>query len=221
VVAREADLARELAELSGGLPLALSLMGNYLRLEAFAGQPRRVHAALERLRDARERMRLSQSRAVVDRSPSLHAGEPLSLWTAIGASDRHLLPSAQTALRALAVFPPKPSGFSEEAAVVVGGAPTATLDALSDAGLLENVGIGRYTLHRTVTDYARVALYDVEASKRMAAYYVALAERHAQDAHILKLETSNIVAALQAADAHDIRAEYQSGRLAPQWGMEA
>ncbi|HEX3643609.1 MAG TPA: hypothetical protein VHV10_20160, partial [Ktedonobacteraceae bacterium] len=56
---------------------------------------------------------------------------------------------------ALAIFPPKPHSFSEEAALVISQQPRETLDELWDAGLLENWGSGRYTLHQIVATYAR------------------------------------------------------------------
>ena len=44
-IAAHEGLARTLATLlGGGLPLALTLMGNYLRLQAYGGQPRRLRA---------------------------------------------------------------------------------------------------------------------------------------------------------------------------------
>jgi hypothetical protein len=46
-----------------------------------------------------------------------------------------------------------------------------TLDALTDVGLLESPGVGRYTLHQTIADYARASLTDQDVSQRFIAYY--------------------------------------------------
>jgi hypothetical protein len=59
VVKSEPQAVVELLQLVGGLPLALTLIGKYLRTQAYSGQPRRIRAAIERLRDTEARLRLS------------------------------------------------------------------------------------------------------------------------------------------------------------------
>src|SRR5260370_2458707 len=61
------DQARDLVRLVGGLPLPLTLMGNYLRIQMHTGQPRRVRAALDRLQQVKERLQLSQPQAALER----------------------------------------------------------------------------------------------------------------------------------------------------------
>ncbi|HEY7983498.1 MAG TPA: NB-ARC domain-containing protein [Ktedonobacterales bacterium] len=214
VVRDEADAARELVRSAGALPLALTLMGNYLRVQAHSGQPRRVQAALERLLDAEERLRLAEPRATAERSPCLPPGTPLSLRAAIAISDQRLDCVGRRALRALAVFPAKPNSFSEEAALAVCDAPSETLDTLTDAGLLESAGPGRYTLHQTVADYARLEETDPFAQRRMATCFMTLAQRHAADYPVLEREIANILAAFQAAAGHNMREELIAGALA-------
>ncbi|HEV2235854.1 MAG TPA: NB-ARC domain-containing protein [Ktedonobacterales bacterium] len=214
VVRDEPDAARELIRSAGALPLALTLMGNYLRVQAHSGQPRRVQAALERLLDAEERLRLAEPRATAERSPCLPPGTPLSLRAAIAISDQRLDSASRQALRALAVFPAKPNSFSEEAALAACAAPFETLDTLTDAGLLESAGPGRYTLHQTVADYARLEETDPFAQRRMATYYMTLAQRHAADYPLLEREIANILAAFQAAAGHNMREELIAGALA-------
>jgi hypothetical protein len=77
------------------------------------------------------------------------------LYATIALCTQQLSPQAQATLCALAIFPPKPHSFSEEAALVISKQPRETLDELWDAGLLENWGSGRYTLHQIVATYAR------------------------------------------------------------------
>jgi transcriptional regulator with XRE-family HTH domain/tetratricopeptide (TPR) repeat protein len=214
VVQEEADAARALIRSAGALPLALTLMGNYLRVQAHSGQPRRVQAALERLLDAEERLRLAEPRATAERSPGLPAGTPLSLRAAIAISDQRLDAPARAALRALAVFPAKPNSFAEEAALAVCDVPSQTLDTLTDAGLLESAGPGRYTLHQTVADYARLEETDPFAQRRMATWYMSLVQRYAADYQLLEREIANILAAFQAATGHNMREELIAGALA-------
>jgi tetratricopeptide (TPR) repeat protein/transcriptional regulator with XRE-family HTH domain len=214
VVHDEADAARELIRSAGALPLALTLMGNYLRVQAHSGQPRRVQAALERLLDAEERLRLGEPRATAERSPSLPAGTPLSLRAAIAISDQRLDCTARSALRALAVFPAKPNSFSEEAALVVCDAPSETLDTLTDVGLLESAGPGRYTLHQTVSDYARLEETDPFAQRRMATYFMTLVQVHVADYQLLEREIANILVSFQAAAGHNMQEDLIRGALA-------
>lgn len=157
VVEREPEQVSALIKAIGGLPLALILIGNYLRFRSHNGQPRRIRAALATLNDTQTRLQLTDTHLFSDRSPS---AEPVSLETAIAAIDHRLDAAARQALRALSVFSPKPASFSEEAALEVCQLPVETLDMLSDAGLLESVPPGRYALHRVVSDYARLCPAD-------------------------------------------------------------
>ena len=102
-------------------------------------------------------------------------------------------------MRALAVFPPKPNTFAEEAAVTVSALPVETLDELTDAGLLESSGPERYTLHQTIADYARTHVTDESVTGRLVDYFVTYVEAHAADSLALESESANIVAALEAA----------------------
>jgi tetratricopeptide (TPR) repeat protein len=200
-IAGEPEMARTLVHSVGGLPLALVLVGNYLRIQAYSGQPRRVRAAFERLLAVEERLLLSGPQATLERSPSLPKDAPLSLQTVISISDDLLDEPGRRALRALSVFPAKPNSISEEAALAVGLAPVETLDVLTDAGLLQDAGPGRYTLHQVIADYARVHLTDTSAYERLAEYFAHYAETHSTDYAALEQESTNIFAALQTASA--------------------
>ena len=199
VVQAEPQAAQTLVAAVGGLPLALTLLGNYLRAQAHSGQPRRVRAALHRLRSADERVHLHESQPLLGGHPGLSAGAPLSLQVVIGMSDQQVSKQARAALRAVAVFPPKPNTFAEEAAVAVSALPVETLDELTDAGLLESSGPERYTLHQTIADYARVHVTDESVTGRLVDYFVTYVEAHTADSLELESESANIVAALEAA----------------------
>lgn len=191
--------AQMLVQEVGSLPLALTLLGKYLQTQAHSGQPRRLQAALARLRNAPQRLHVSELQAPLERSPSLAIGTPLSLQSAIAVSDQHLDGPARSVLRALSVFPAKPNSFSEEAALVVSGAPVEVLDTLSDAGLLESNSAGRYTLHQTIADYASVHLTETLPGERLVAYTTTYIEKYATDYEALEVESRNILAGLKYA----------------------
>jgi tetratricopeptide (TPR) repeat protein/transcriptional regulator with XRE-family HTH domain len=204
-VEQEPERVRVLVRAVGGLPLALTLIGNYLRKESYAGQVRRIRAALQRLSDARVRLGLTESRGPVEVHSSL-PGEPvLSLQSVIAVSDEQLSQAARSALYALSVFPPKPASFSEEAALAVAACSTDELDALVDAGLLESNGGDRYLLHQVIADYARTRLeaQGEEAVQapfaRLMEYAIDYAEEHRTDYELLERESAVIVAGLEAA----------------------
>ena len=55
--------ALELVREVGALPLALTLIGNYLRVQTIEEQPHRLHRALDRLHHIQERLKLEQPQA--------------------------------------------------------------------------------------------------------------------------------------------------------------
>ncbi|HEY0752365.1 MAG TPA: tetratricopeptide repeat protein [Ktedonobacteraceae bacterium] len=199
VVEQETQRARELVEAVGGLPLALTLIGNYLRGQAYTSTARHIAAALQRLRDANERLNVSELQAPIERHPSLPGDTPISLQTVIAVTDQQLAPPASQALYALSVFPPRPNTFSEEAALAVTASTISVLDQLTDTGLLEISGSDRYSLHQTIADYARLRLTDDSAYQRLNAYISAFVEKQPKDYAILEIESGNILAALDIA----------------------
>jgi tetratricopeptide (TPR) repeat protein/DNA-binding XRE family transcriptional regulator len=201
VVSRESQKAHDLVHAVGGLPLALTLLGNYLRKQAYSGPARRITAAMERLSDAEVRLQISEPHVPVESHPSLPIETSLSLQSVIAVTDQLLSPAAQFALYALSVFPPKPNTFTEEAALAVTASTIDELDALSDAGMLESNG-ERYTLHQVIADYAHMRLQDHstrEAYSRLITYITEYVEAHKKDYELLELESSTIGATLEIA----------------------
>ncbi len=199
VVEREKEKARELILAVGGLPLALTLLGNYLRLQSDTGLVRRVDAALASLGDAEVRLHIGEPRGPAERHTSLLHDVPLSLKTVLNVTGERLDPLERTALNALSVFPPKPNHFSEEAALFVADCNVATLDALIDTGLLEISDAGHYTLHQTVADYARSDLQDNTPYERLITYMANFVEQYKKDYENLEPEYNSILAALESA----------------------
>jgi transcriptional regulator with XRE-family HTH domain len=150
-----------------GLPLALTLLGKYLARQAFTGQPRRLQSAITRLQAVEQRFHMSTPIALTESSSGQSSSAPISIYTTIASSEQRLSESARAALCALAVFPPKPASFSESAALAVSQQPVEALDELWDAGLLESSEPGRYTLHRIISDFARLRYDDTEARTRL------------------------------------------------------
>lgn len=202
---------RALVRLVGGLPLALTLIGKYLRVQSHNRQLRRIHSAIERLHNLRERLQLSEPYALLERHTSLESGTNLSLQSVVAVSD-HMLPSyAKQVLYALSVFPSKPHSFSEEAAIVVSGQPAQVLDLLADCGLLESRESGRYTLHPIITDYASLHLVDTAPRQRFVRYFVHYIVTHTHDEAALSQEYTSLIAALRIAAELDMRDELQQG----------
>jgi len=182
-VALEPDAARELAKVTGGLPLALTLVGRTLAAESAGGHPRRIRETLTKLHTFSARFQ------------HLPPGAERTLWAAIATSDEWVNDPRWYALGVLA---PQPADFDEDAALAVLAADPpdapepqegrALLDRLCDAGLLGTAG-ARYTLHQTLAEYAREQMLTPlpandprpsTAVERHARHYLALvnADRH-------------------------------------------
>ena len=199
VVLHDLHAAQTLVQEVGGLPLALTLLGKYLHTQAHSGQPRRLQAALARLRDTSQRLLVSEPLAPLERSPSLATGMPLSLQSVIAASDLQLDEPTRSAFYTLSVFPARPNSFAEEAALMVAQTSEETLDTLCDAGLLESSGPGRYSLHQTIADYASTHLSETLARERLVAYCIPFIESHCADYEVLEHECRNLLAGLKYA----------------------
>jgi tetratricopeptide (TPR) repeat protein/transcriptional regulator with XRE-family HTH domain len=212
VVSLAQQQTQELVRSVGGLPLALTLMGNYLRKQAYTNQPRRINAALTRLNDARLRLDIDEPNVPVESHPSLPHASKLSLDSIISVTIKFLSdPQASSALFALSVFPPKPNSFSEEAALVVAGCSTDALDQLNDVGLLESSTSGRYTLHQTIADYARLRLSASDAriaQERLIAYAVDFTAVSKKNYDLLDQELTILISALDAALKLEMHREF-------------
>ena len=140
----------------GGLPLAIQLMARYARRHA-GEEYASLQQTLQRLRDEKTRLTLSQPQRPADPHPSLIPGAALSLSAVLRISAAALDEQARHTLWALSVFPPKPNTFSAKAARKICATNHASLAALVDYGLLEPSGPERYTLHQTISDFAQFA----------------------------------------------------------------
>jgi tetratricopeptide (TPR) repeat protein/transcriptional regulator with XRE-family HTH domain len=214
LVEQDDDAALDLVRTVGASPLALRLMGHYLASQAFTGQPRRLHAALALLRDAKKRLWITMPVSPGTRSPFLDVDTPLSLHAAIAVSDQQLSASAHAALCSLSVFPHKPNSFTEEAALAVSAQPIETLDTLWDAGLIESPAPSRYMLHQTIADYARTQEDVSAARQRFVRYMVQFIHTHVRAYECIEREMNTMLAAFNAAAEMQMDAELVQGVLA-------
>ncbi len=193
---------QDLVQAVGGLPLALTLIGNYLRKQSYTGQVRRIHSALALLSDASQRMQLKQSFSPLESHPSLPDETSLSLSSIIAVTDQALDEQVRHALYSLATFPPKPNSFSELAALHIAECEVEHLDALTDTGLLEYNSAERYLLHQSIADYARIQLAEPALSyayTRLIDYAIDYIQQHKKDYELLELESNVLLAALDQA----------------------
>ncbi|GCE25581.1 hypothetical protein KDA_10650 [Dictyobacter alpinus] len=202
VIYREQQKVHDLVHAVGGLPLALTLIGSYLRKQAYSGPARRITSALDRLSKAENRLKLKEPHIPAESHPSLPDAQALSMQSIIAVTDQLLDEETRRTFYALCVFPPKPNTFSEEAAMAVVACSTDELDALSDAGMLESNG-ERYQLHQVISDYALLQIPEDQLSaiqERLVDYIADYIEEHKKDYDQLEEESDTIEAALEIAN---------------------
>jgi tetratricopeptide (TPR) repeat protein/transcriptional regulator with XRE-family HTH domain len=190
------DAPQKLVQSVGGLPLALTLMGNHLLLQTRHLQLRRIQATLEKLQQPEERLILESPQAGIVHDTHIHQQTPFNLQTIIRMSEERLSIVAQQALSDLAIFTPKPNTFSEEAALAVAGVNVEVLDQLVDFGLVEINSQGRYQIHQVIVDYQRAHTDNKQAAERLCKYTMNFVELHQDEYAFLELELTNITTAL-------------------------
>lgn len=187
-------LKAELVVRVDGLPLALTMIGKHIQMQCDAHASARTRqrpgrlslrdtiteqlrkALLELAPDANEMPGQRESLGNVTQVDPL-TGLPTSLRQVIEVSVRALDDAAGVALRALGAFPGKPGTFSRAAALHVGAVNEQALDALVNAGLLEIAAEGRYAMHGSIREYARMHAMLEPAERRLVGYYARFAEQ--------------------------------------------
>ncbi|MBA2394279.1 MAG: helix-turn-helix domain-containing protein [Ktedonobacteraceae bacterium] len=197
LIEQERPVLSQLALAAGGLPLILTLIGNYLLIHVRHRQQRRIQHALMQLQRPEARMWLIQPQARTGYDQNIPTDMPLNVQTIISMSETLLDTSSRQALYALSVFPAKPATFSEEAALAVTATSRDALDRLIDAGLIECNEEDRYQLHPSIVDYARIQATNTQAERRFVAYVFAYIRKHMGDKKLLEQEASIILAALK------------------------
>jgi tetratricopeptide (TPR) repeat protein len=199
----------------GGLPLALNLLGRHLYVQEKSQQPRRIRAALQKLQhNVQERLSLQEPRSQWKQNSSWSHDTPISLQTSIALSEKQLPTLARNAFHALSLFPCKPESFSDEAALAIcDGAPEETIDLLVDYGLIESYQSGRYCLHQTIADYARLHPPLRITVERFVTFFVQFVQQCAHNEHLLEREFHAIATALNLASQHHLHRQLIQGVL--------
>ncbi len=210
LIEQDSTTARRLVNSVGALPLALVLMGRYLRSHTYNEQPRRLYNALQDLDNTENRMHLGDPHGLSRPYSNYSHRMRYSLQSVIALSDERLdKTQAQSMFRALSIFPPKPNTFSEDAAVAISKQPAETLDTLCDVGLIESSGPGRYMMHQTIADYVRAQTEkDTLLCERMITYMTYYIQTHSHDYQAIEQEHVNILAALEEAARQTMEREF-------------
>jgi len=156
LIQQDPQAAQSLVQALNCLPLALTLIGTALASSTLTEQPRPLQAVLTLLHDNQDYLRLNIPDTSGQQSHYPAGMLPFSLYAAIAICIQQLSQQAQITLGTLAIFPPKPHSFSEEAALEMSQQPRESLAELCDAGLLECRGQGRYSLHQAIAHYGRI-----------------------------------------------------------------
>jgi predicted ATPase len=191
--AREAPAIGALLHACGGLPLAILLAANWVRLLSVA----EVNAELTRSLDVLEAADAGEERP-----------EHRSVRATFGQSWQRLTEREQHALAALSVFA---GSFSRAAAQEVAGAALPLLAALADKSLLQIEAGGRCSLHPLIRQFARERL-DAPALAAVQAQHA----RHFQR-RLAQLERAALAADQAALD--EIGLDLENCRQAWRWAV--
>lgn len=204
-----ADGIDQLAKVTGGLPLALVIAARYVRRHTVGGDPARVQAAIDIVRDRSSRLHLEWPGSDFEEREI-----PRTLFAMVAMSAETLGGPARNLLGAIARLPPKPNSVSMAAA-----SATAIEDSvyeLCDAGLLEDLGPGsrRYTLHQSVADFALETSFDRAYEQRMFHFYLSQALGSEGNGVMMPADIDNQLAALDVAHQNGADDEYIEGTVA-------
>ncbi len=149
---------KNLVDATGGLPLALEILGGYLAVPERSLFPELSQRAFAELADPKARLALAAQRLGDRRDVKKTLDEILRL--SLGDLQQ-VDPGAVTAFYALGAFAPKPARFDRAAGEAVTGAGAATIALLVARNLLEGEASGAapdrgdwLLLHQTLADLA-------------------------------------------------------------------
>lgn len=189
----------EITQAVGGMPLAIELAANWVRLlppEEIASELRQSMDVLERDPAARH--------------PPLRP-EHQSMRTVVEQSWQLLAPSEQAAMASLSVFA---GGFTASAARRVAQVPLPLLSALADKSLLATDESGRVGMHPLVAAYAAQALSDDTQAAATAR------TRHAEHYARLLVDQARHAVGDQRLLVAGVTSEYANCRTAWLWAVQ-
>lgn len=203
VIAAYPQAVRACAEAPGGLPLAIMLIGRYLRITSVTRQPRRMRAAFMHIRDATARLHLSVPLAPNELPPTHAPTFQLSLASTLAMSVGTLTETGQHIFRCLGALPHIPYSFAEETVQAIADvsvdATITALDELADTGLIEGGSAGRYTMHQVVADYARSQVAP-QAMTRLVTYMAQFTTAYHHEYEMLEREIPLLLKTLEAGE---------------------
>ena len=199
--AADGTQARHLAQVVGGLPLALSLLGGYLAIPEHSYFPELAVEALEEMRNPKRRLELASRR--------LGTAEHATLQEVIELSLTELPIEAVSAFHALGAFASKPTSFDRQAAEAVTEASLRTLALLIARNLLEQAD-QRLALHQVLADVARTQT-KTDAMLRHREHYLAQVKPNREDWRRIEAIYQQIQWAWSKLPAERILIDYVDG----------
>ena len=160
VVTEHPEESRQLVQELDGLPLAIRVAGGLLAAESYRGLD--VPGLLEELREGK---RLLEEQAPPSYVQADEQEVPVTVTALLRRSTERLRPLYRKRFAMLGVFPPRPISFDVQVAQDVWDMrsdPRMTLRALTDRGLIEPAGNGRFQMHSLLSTFA-VSLIEDDA----------------------------------------------------------
>ncbi len=188
----DSEAAQHLLQRVDGLPLAIELLGGYLREPERRLFPNMSAEALAELMDPQQRLELVTKRlgALDDKKTTLAAIIALSL--------EDLPENAREAFYSLGAFAPKPEVFDREAVLAVTAMDSDTLSHLLVHNLVGHAGEDQYILHPLVADVA-LTKPSTEATERHWEYYLSIVNADRENWRVIEPVYGQITWAWQAA----------------------
>ncbi|MBW7884474.1 MAG: type I toxin-antitoxin system ptaRNA1 family toxin [Caldilineaceae bacterium] len=208
--AAEPETARTLVKAVGNLPLAVELLGGYLKATGarrFAAQRKQ---ALVQAGDPLTRLQLAAKRLGAADGPEV------TLAATIGLSLDGLPAPIQEAFYMLGAFAAEPARFDLAAALAVTGADVDVIGALADRNLIDVAEDESLALHQVLADYARTDM-PAEAVERHGAYYLAQVNADREDWQRIEALYEQVRHALEQLPEGDARVLAWVGALRQYW----
>jgi tetratricopeptide (TPR) repeat protein len=164
VCAAEPESAKGLVDATGGLPLAIELLGGYLGDPEHSGLVDLRTAALREMFDPTRRLLLARERL------GGRSGERPTLEQTIALSLEDLPPQVVQAFYCLGAFAPKPDSFDVAVAQLVANAETSWWGILLRRNLVENPDGERLSIHPVLAEYAASRMPSEAVVRHRTAY---------------------------------------------------
>lgn len=215
IVRQEPRKISAIAKKADGVPLALILIGQQLRLLSRIGSESSITKKLETLNRAFDQAKTTLVSSneklpapALERSqstcyPAGYSSTMLTLETAVAMSVGSLSDRLRQSLFCISHLPPKPNTFSEEAFVRITGDDVLAMEELAARSLIEKSEPGRFEFYGIIGRYAQTLGRDLPSEQqegaklRMCDYFVELACSSRNDLRTLSAEYENIVASVK------------------------